>query len=273
MILSRILVMCRQVVMLTRAELLASAGDYKASFVPIEASNEAKDEVEEAIHYFEEVRVAQFDKGQLSDYVHAYVALRARERFECRVGTMEVDGPAAPRGSEKDGTKGDYGAAGNEGPSRMMLQLAKTLQDTPTWKASASLLQVETLEKSAAFLETQFHAVMVTSSKLSTADTLSVTTTLLADVNAYVDAIKRLRGAVSSLDFSFALLAARRNEQQGISFTKQLQSKDVVQPQTLRELREAMRADQDWSVREFKEALAGLTELGALLTTPFAPML
>ena len=77
-----------QVAILTRAELLAGETDYARCFVPLESTNEEKNKVDQALTYYEEVRVAPFDATQLDKYIHAYVTLRARLRFEKRFGKL-----------------------------------------------------------------------------------------------------------------------------------------------------------------------------------------
>jgi hypothetical protein len=54
-----------KVVVLTRAELLAGTPEYQNSFVPLELDNTEKDEADEALQFFEEIRIAPFNDRSL----------------------------------------------------------------------------------------------------------------------------------------------------------------------------------------------------------------
>eukprot|EP01046_Picozoa_sp_COSAG06_P007120 COSAG06_NODE_343_length_17092_cov_17.908021_5_plen_2916_part_00 len=75
---------CRpKVVIFTRTELLTGWKGYQSAFVPLESDNEDKDEVEEAIQYLTEYRIAPFTKfgtndSKVDQYIAAHVAVETQ---------------------------------------------------------------------------------------------------------------------------------------------------------------------------------------------------
>eukprot|EP01050_Picozoa_sp_SAG11_P028102 SAG11_NODE_7384_length_1152_cov_1.270655_3_plen_188_part_01 len=72
-----------RVLFFTRSELLSGIKSYPDLFVPLETENEAKDEVDEAIHFYTEYRIAPFtDYGvpgsKVEEYISAHVAVQTR---------------------------------------------------------------------------------------------------------------------------------------------------------------------------------------------------
>lgn len=72
----------------SRAELLDGKDEYENSFLPVEASNAKKEDLQGARKFYCEYRLAPFNDEQRSAYIRALVALRTRQAFEARFDTM-----------------------------------------------------------------------------------------------------------------------------------------------------------------------------------------
>ena len=59
------------------------------------------DDCTQAIDFFEELRIAPFDKGKLDEYIYTSVALSVRKEFERRVGSLAQRGGTLPSSSEE----------------------------------------------------------------------------------------------------------------------------------------------------------------------------
>jgi hypothetical protein len=70
-----------KVIITCRSELLSTNPNYQQSFLPLESQNENKDELNEAVEYFEEIRLIPFtDKRE--DYQFQHAALMWRKEFQ-----------------------------------------------------------------------------------------------------------------------------------------------------------------------------------------------
>ncbi len=77
-----------KVIITTRVETLARTADYADTFLPMESENPARNKLENARAYYEELRISSFG-NRLHDYMHALVALNLRRAFSAKVAQVE----------------------------------------------------------------------------------------------------------------------------------------------------------------------------------------